>query len=216
MSLGIIGTGGRGNELLKAFSKLSDVRIVALCDIDHEHLDKTAAKVPGATKYTDLRKLLDDKDIDAVVIATCNHWHVLAAIWACQAGKDVYVEKPLAHNHWEGQQIVNAARKHDRIVQVGTQQRSDPLQAELKEYLHETRSSARSSTWRCAASDAASRSASDRRRWTLPTTVDYDLWLGPAAMSRFIATSCTTIGIGIGTRATASWATGACTCSMMP
>ena len=82
-----------------------------------------------ATKYTDLRKLLEDRDIDAVAIATCNHWHALAAIWACQAGKDVYVEKPLAHNHWEGQQVVNAARKHDRIVQVGTQQRSDPLKA---------------------------------------------------------------------------------------
>ena len=67
----------------------------------------------------------------------CNHWHVLAAIWACQAGKDVYVEKPLSHNHWEGQQLVAAARKLDRIVQIGTQQRSDPMQAELKQYLHE-------------------------------------------------------------------------------
>src|SRR5262245_32499075 len=137
LNLGFIGTGARANDLLKQFSALKDVRIAALCDPDRKRLDDTAKKHRKATKYADLRKLLDDRDVDAVVIATCNHWHVLAAIWSCQAGKDVYVEKPLAHNHWEGQQLVRVARKTDRVVQIGTQQRSDLLQATLKEYLHE-------------------------------------------------------------------------------
>ena len=129
LNMGFIGLGWRGGDLLKQFSNLPDVRIAALCDVDQQLLDAAAKDQPGAKKYADLRKLFDDKDVDAVAIATCNHWHALAAIWACQAGKDVYVEKPLAHNHWEGQQLVKAARKYDRIVQVGTQQRSDPLQA---------------------------------------------------------------------------------------
>src|SRR3954470_3120414 len=137
LNIGFIGAGGRANELLPKFKELNDVRIAALCDVDEERLDQTAKKYPGAKTYGDLRMLLDDHDIDAVAIATCNHWHTLAAIWAMQAGKDVYVEKPLSHNHWEGQQVVAAARKLDRIVQLGTQQRSDPLQAELKEFLHE-------------------------------------------------------------------------------
>src|SRR3954454_15453365 len=136
LNLGFIGTGGRGNELLKQFSALGDVRIAALCDPDKQHLESTAKKHRGAAKYADLRKLLDDKDVDAVVIATCNHWHALAAIWGCEAGKDVYVEKPLTHNHWEGRQLVHTARKLDRIVQIGTQQRSDPMQEEAKDYLH--------------------------------------------------------------------------------
>ncbi len=116
--MGFIGAGARANELLPNFKKLSDVRIAALCDVDEERLDDTAKKYPDAKKYGDLRKLLDDRDIDAVVIATCNHWHALAAIWAMKAGKDVYVEKPLSHNHWEGQQVVAAARHYDRIVQT--------------------------------------------------------------------------------------------------
>src|SRR6476469_7984207 len=137
LNIGFIGLGGRSKELLPQFTKLPDVRIAALCDVDEERLNKTAESHKDAKKYGDLRKLYDDKDIDAVVIAVCNHWHVLAAIWACQAGKDVYVEKPLCHNHWEGQQLVAAARDLDRIVQVGTQQRSDPMQADIKQFLHD-------------------------------------------------------------------------------
>ena len=84
-----------------------------------------------------MRELLEDPNVDAVAIATCNHWHCLAAIWAMEAGKDVYVEKPLSHSQWEGRQVVNAARKYKKIVQLGTQQRSDPMQAEVKKFLHE-------------------------------------------------------------------------------
>lgn len=135
LGVGIIGAGGRGNELAAPFSKVAGTKIVAVADPDAQRANKLADKF-GAKAYTDLRELLDDSSVDVVAIATCNHWHCLAAIWAMQAGKDVYVEKPLSHTQWEGRQVVQAARKYDRIVQVGTQQRSDPMQAEIKQFLH--------------------------------------------------------------------------------
>jgi len=105
------------------------VNVAALCDVDSrvsskglKGFDKEKIKV---TPYTDIRKLLENKDIDAISIATPNHWHALGTIWAVQAGKDVYVEKPVSHNVWEGRQMVKAARKYSKIVQTGTQ---SPLQ----------------------------------------------------------------------------------------
>src|SRR5262249_46416782 len=149
--------------------------------VDQELLDKAAGDIPGAKKYTDLRKLFDDKDVDAVVIATCNHWHVLAAIWALEAGKHVYVEKPLAHNHWEGQQLVKAARKYDRIVQVGTQQRSDPMQAELKEYLHNEKALGDINYVEVCRYGRREPIGKRSTPLPIPASVDYNLWLGPAA-----------------------------------
>jgi hypothetical protein len=180
LNLGFIGTGGRGNDLLKQFSALSDVRIAALCDPDEEHLESTAKKYWKAAKYADLRKLLDDPNIDAVVIATCNHWHALAAIWACKAGKDVYVEKPLTHNHWEGQQLVRVARKLDRIVQIGTQQRSDPLQEKVKDFLHTKQ--ALGAIQCVQVCRFGQRKPIGHRSTPLkpPSSLDYNLWLGPA------------------------------------
>lgn len=180
LNLGFIGTGGRGNELLSGFKVLPNVRIAALCDVDAQRLDHTAAKYAGAKKCSDPRKLLDDQNIDAVVIATCNHWHVLAAIWAVEAGKDVYVEKPLSHNHWEGQQLVKAARKHNRVVQMGTQQRSDPMQAEIKDFLHSQR--ALGAIQHAQVNRCGTRQPIGKRMQPLviPQSVNYDLWLGPA------------------------------------
>lgn len=180
LNLGIIGQGWRGGDLLKAFSALPNVRIAALCDVDQKLLDNATKDRKGVTRYTDLRKLLEDKDIDAVAIATCNHWHVLAAIWACQAGKDVYVEKPLCHNHWEGQQLVKAARKYDRIVQVGTQQRSDPLQAELKNYLHEDKKLGDIKYVEVCRYGKREPIGKRSQPLAIPSTVDYNLWVGPA------------------------------------
>ena len=124
------GVGGRGHQHIHALRDVPGARIVALCDVDSAHLEResTSLKDRGVkfAVYRDIRKLLDDKNIDAVVVATPNHWHALATIWACQAGKDVYVEKPLAYNIWEGRQMVTAARKYGRMVQVGTQSRSSP------------------------------------------------------------------------------------------
>src|SRR4051812_20516389 len=179
LNVGFIGAGSRANELLPKFKELSDVRIAALCDVDEQRLDDTSKKYPDAKKFGDLRKLLDDHDIDAVVIATCNHWHALAAIWAMRAGKDVYVEKPLSHNHWEGQQVVAAARKLGRIVQLGTQQRSDPVQAELKEFLHEKKELGEikyAQVCRFGPRDPIGKRSTPLE---VPKTVNYDLWLGP-------------------------------------
>src|SRR5881396_3860403 len=142
INVAVIGVRGRGRDHITSYAKLPEARVAGICDIDQAQIeravtftDKLTGYKPQKT-YQDIRKLLEDKDIDAVVIATCNHWHALAAIWACQAGKDVYVEKPLTHNHWEGQQLVRSARKLDRIVQIGTQQRSDPLQEKVRDFLH--------------------------------------------------------------------------------
>ena len=127
--MGVIGCGGRGSSHVNAWPGQPNVEIVALCDVDEAHLaDKLkilsgkGLKTPAT--YIDVRKMLEDKNIDAVSIASPNHWHALQTIWACQAGKDVYVEKPCTHNIFESQQIVAAARKYNRLVQQGSQSRS--------------------------------------------------------------------------------------------
>ena len=122
---------------MESFNKVEGVNVTALCDPDAERLGAAKDLYPKAQGFSDMRDLLKGDLVDAVVISTCNHWHCLAAIWAMEAGKDVYVEKPLSHSQWEGEQTVAAARKYDRICQVGTQQRSDPMQAEIKKFLHE-------------------------------------------------------------------------------
>ena len=134
------GVGGRGRQLLGSLYKVPGVRVVALCDVDEAILGHEVdlfKKRNGGTvaSFTDLRKVFDDKSIDAVAIATPNHWHALATVWACQAGKDVYVEKPFSYNIWEGRQMVAAARKYGRIVQVGTQRRSSAVLRQAVEYL---------------------------------------------------------------------------------
>src|SRR5438045_3418030 len=122
-------------------SEQKGARLVALCDVDRDILHrevKHAADLGEQVKgYTDIRKLLEDKDVDVVTFATPNHWHSLGAIWAVQAGKDVYVEKPVSHNVWEGRQLVNAARKYNKIVQTGTQSRSSSGIAEAIAWIHE-------------------------------------------------------------------------------
>ncbi len=120
----------RGHQLIGRLREIPGVKIVALCDADQGHLDRELAAArdhPGkVAAYHDPRQVLDDKSVDAVVIALPNHWHALATVWACQAGKDVYVEKPFSYDLWEGQQMVAAASKYGRMVQVGTQNRSAP------------------------------------------------------------------------------------------
>src|SRR6266540_795815 len=125
ITIGLIGAGRRGIYNWDRFLQQPDVAPGAVCDIYPPHLDAGLTKAGGQAKgYKDFRKLLEQKDLDAVIVATPDHWHALPTIEACQAGKDVYVEKPLALTVREGQIMVKAARKYNRVVQVGSQQRS--------------------------------------------------------------------------------------------
>ena len=127
--IAIIGSGSRGNQVLGEFLKRTDVEFVAVCDVNDRHATGTAERINKAKGNSpktdrDYRKFLNDKDVNAVLIATPDHWHAIPTIHACQAGKDVYVEKPLAHNVAEGRAMIEASRKYKRVIAVGTQQRS--------------------------------------------------------------------------------------------
>ncbi|MFH1744511.1 MAG: Gfo/Idh/MocA family oxidoreductase, partial [bacterium] len=132
--MGVIGCGGQGNWDMKDMIKTGEVQICAVCDVSASRAEEAAQFIKEAggalecavSLYKDFRNLLECKKIDAVIIATPDHWHALPTVMACQAGKDVYVEKPLALTIYEGRKMVEAARKYDRVVQVGTQQRSGP------------------------------------------------------------------------------------------
>jgi len=181
----VIGLNGRGQNHLSSLRALSGVRIAAICDVDTAVLERTATGLAKYNltpeKFTDLRKLFASKDIDAVTIATPNHWHSLAAIWACEAGKDVYCEKPVSHNIWEGRQLVAAAQKYNRVVQAGTQIRSGSGLIEAREYVRSGQ----------LGKITASRGFCYKRRDSIgktsgaqpvPSTIDYDLWTGPAPL----------------------------------
>jgi predicted dehydrogenase len=129
INIAVTGIRSRGKDHYRALSKIPNVNIVAICDIDKRQLPEAVSEIEKLTgrkpeTETDFRKLIERKDIDAVSLATPNHWHALQTIWACQAGKDVYVEKPVSHTIEEGRKMVEAARKYNRIVQTGTQARS--------------------------------------------------------------------------------------------
>ncbi len=178
--LGFISCGGRGRQLMGTFAKHPGVTIAGLNDPDEVQLGRARQVYPDAKTWVDVREMLDDPGIDAVVIAAPNHWHCLASIWAMQAGKDVYVEKPLSHSQWEGLQTVAAAEKYERICQVGVQQRSDPMQAEIKQFLHEEQGLGKIMAARV--NRYGVRGSIGRRSTPLPIPdeVNYDLWLGPA------------------------------------
>jgi predicted dehydrogenase len=179
----VVGFNGRGGGHLSGMREVQGTRLAALCDVDSNVLageisksEKRGEKVEG---YKDIRKLLENKDIDAVTFATPNHWHSLGAIWAVQAGKDVYVEKPVSHNVWEGRQLVKAARKYERIVQAGTQSRSSRGIQDAIDWMRE----------RHVGKLLRVRSLCYKRRPSIgkvdgpqpiPANIDYDLWCGPA------------------------------------
>jgi predicted dehydrogenase len=187
--LGVMGIRGRGNDLMKGFGKRPDVTIKYLCDIDSNLFADRVADLEKSTRQKpqtvqDFRKMLDDKELDGVVMATPNHWHALGTIWACQAGKDVYVEKPASHNIWEGRKMVEAARKYQRVVQVGTQNRSAPYCMQAAEYIKAGK----------LGDVHFVRVMNSKLRNTIgnppdedkpPAGVDYDMWLGPAPMRKF-------------------------------
>ncbi len=183
--VGVVGVRGRGKGHLDAFSRLSGSRVVAVCDVDPAVLAEQTARVTQAQgikvdAIEDYRRLLERSDIDAVAIATPNHWHALMGIWACQAGKDVYLEKPISHNVREGRILVQAARKHGRIVQGGTQNRSNPKFQEAVAFGQSGELGKLQRVYgRCF---KARSSIGSKGKGQLPKGLNYDLWTGPAEM----------------------------------
>ncbi len=187
----VIGLGGRGRVshcgALIELAKEENVEIAALCDCDENRTAQAAAEVERRTgkrpaTFFDERKLLDDNTIDAVSLATPNHWHALETLWACQAGKDVYVEKPASHNIFEGRKMVEAARKYGRIVQHGTQCRSSPKIREGIEKLHQ----GVIGRVYLARGVAFKRRAGGRNQiGDPPPGMHWDLWLGPAPLAPY-------------------------------
>ena len=185
ITVGIIGCGIRGKQHARELAKLTDCEIACVCDPDPTRADEVAAQLVEAKRarpktVQDLRVMLEDKSIDAVFVATPNHWHVLAAIWAMQAGKDVYVEKPVSHNIVEGRRMVQAARKLGRICQGGTQYRSSGPNAAAVEYMRKGELGevklARSIVYGGRGSIGAP------GEYPVPGNVDYNLFCGPAPM----------------------------------
>lgn len=186
----VIGVRGRGADLAQAFATSKDSEVVALCDIDDAAFAKAAkgvessgGKAPKVEK--DFRRLLDDKSIDAIAIATPDHWHALLTVLGCQAGKDVYCEKPASHNVVEGRRMVEAARKYGRVVQIGTQRRS---LGHIKDAVEYVRSGSlgkvgMSRAWIHQVRHAIGHGTPG----PVPDGVDYEMWQGPAPDRPFMA-----------------------------
>ncbi|MGA2742247.1 MAG: Gfo/Idh/MocA family oxidoreductase [Bryobacteraceae bacterium] len=188
VGIGVIGLGGRGRDHLKYYSKLPDARVVAICDVNQAQTERAAQiaeKLQGNKPHVhqDLRKLFEDKDVDAVSIATPNHWHALATIWACQAGKDVYCEKPACYNLFEGRAMEAAASRNKRIVQIGMQGRTIAHKQRAIDLLHGG----------AIGQVYMARGICYKRRPSIghtpnepvPAGLDWDLFLGPAPMREY-------------------------------
>jgi predicted dehydrogenase len=187
INIGVIGLRGRGQQHLESFSGMYNdgVNVKTVCDVDSQFLEPSRNVVaenqegnkPDAVK--DLRKIYEDPEIDAVSIATPNHWHALATVWACQAGKHVYVEKPSSHNIWEGRKMVEASRKYNRTVQVGFQNRSITNVMQAINFLHSGGIGevfmARGTCFKPRDSFGITPDSDP------PESLDYDMWLGPAS-----------------------------------
>ena len=184
INVAVVGVHGHGRNHLRQYKEIPGVRIAAVCDVDQEILDREVGNLAkeniNVKAYRDIRNLLDNKDIDAVSIATPNHWHALATIWACQAGKHVCVEKPVSHNIREGRKMVEAARKYGRLVQADLDSRSNLSYEAAFEYMQEH-----------LGRILLVRIVNYKRRksigkvmgpGTIPATVDFDLWTGPTPM----------------------------------
>lgn len=183
VNLGFMGIKDRGYFLAQNFAKRDDVNMVCFADLDKRVYEERAKGVEDICGHKprfewDYRDMLEDKDIDAVVIATPDHWHALGTIHACQAGKDVYVEKPTAHSIWESRKMIEAARKYDRVVQVGAQTRSAPYMIEAVEYL---RSGKLGDIHFAKVTNCKQRTTiGNKPNEPVPEGVNYDMWLGPA------------------------------------
>ncbi len=187
--VGIMGVNGRGNALAQSFARIAGSEVTYICDVDSRAVTKTIAAVSESrngsslqqrrpTGVTDVRRVLDDPDVDALVIAAPDHWHAPATIMALQAGKHVYVEKPCSHNAREGELLVEAQRKYDRVVQMGNQQRSAPRSIEI---IQEIRDGLIGRPYYARAWYANTRGTIGHGQIApVPEWLDYELWQGPA------------------------------------
>ncbi|MGH9832760.1 MAG: Gfo/Idh/MocA family protein [Blastocatellia bacterium] len=185
--VGVIGPGRQGRGVMRTFMGNRDVRIVALCDVYDPQVESAIkdAKLEGVQRHKDFRRILDDKEIDAVIVASPDHWHALHTVMACQAGKDVYVEKPISVTVDEGRKMVQAARKYNRVVQVGTQQRSGDHYQKAAELVRSGQIGKVTfvRTWNFGNQmpDGIGNPADSDP----PNGLDWEMWLGPAPMRPF-------------------------------
>src|SRR5262249_49684835 len=186
--LGFIGLGNRGDQVLDGFLQHKDCEVTAICDIHAPYLDFAAKKIGGTPKrFKDYRDLLASKDVDAVVICTPDHWHALQMIHACEAKKDVYVEKPLSLTVVEGRRMADAAKKHDRVVQVGIMRRSGPF---LKEAAELVRGGAIGKVTFARAFHIQNewpKGVGNPKDAEPPKGFDWEAWLGPAPKRKYNA-----------------------------
>jgi len=188
INIGVVGLRNRGRDHYQAFAAIAGVRVAYLCDVDERLFPPAVDEVEKAAGYrpatfVDLRKLLEAKDLDAVAIATPDHWHALQTIWSCQAGKDVYVEKPICHNLREGRRMVEAARKHGRIVQAGLNRRSESRNRAGVRFVREGRFG---TAYRAKAVVYRGRTTIGKvPESPIPKGVNWDLFLGPARKQPF-------------------------------
>ncbi|MBI1389712.1 MAG: gfo/Idh/MocA family oxidoreductase [bacterium] len=186
--IAILGLHGRGAQLANEFIQCKNTRIAALCDVDERTIPPVQEKVEKATgarpkAETDFRRLLEGDQIDALVVAAPDHWHAIAAIWACQAGKDVYVEKPASHDLTEGRLMVKAARKYGRVVQIGTQRRSATAIQNAMKFLHDGEIGPLHMARAWIVSQRPNIGHAEPE--PVPDGVNYDLWLGPGPKRPF-------------------------------
>jgi predicted dehydrogenase len=193
LTVALVGCGGMGRGDLVDFMKLPEVEVAAVCDVDDAQMQRALEDVKKANRSPekvkaekDFRRVVDRKDIDAIIVGTPDHWHAYVLIAACANGKDVYCEKPISHNIVEGRAMVNATRKHRRIVQTGTQQRSGQHFKDAVEYVRSGKLGDvfLCRTWitnRSKPDEAGNPPDEDHA----PPGVDYDLWLGPAPQHKF-------------------------------
>jgi predicted dehydrogenase len=181
----VVGLRKKGIQHIEVFRKLPGVRVSALCDVDTRFIDLQKARFDergeAVATYVDYRHLLEDDDVDAVVLATPDHWHALQTIWACQAGKDIYVEKPASYSIWEGRRMIEAARRYRRIVQVGSQNRSDVGLREVIPYLQAGNLGQIRLVRNFAFFPRKTIGKTDGPQ-PVPRTADYDLFQGPASL----------------------------------
>src|SRR5258708_14860977 len=184
----VIGLGGRGRDHMRGCAKISGVEVVTFCDPDETRMAQRAGEFESLTGKRpaleqDLRRVLEDRNIDAVTIATCNHWHALAAIWACQAGKHVYVEKPVCHAFFSGAQMVAASPKYDRLVQGGTQRRSSGY---VRRAIQALREGTIGDVYMARCVHYQKRdSLGFKDAESAPSTLNWDLWVGPGPVQSF-------------------------------